>query len=412
MFRIFTFVAIFIFSTGMAQSSWPSISWNTADNLTGIMNAEGITDLSGLHWNPISQRLYCVQGDGRLRVLQLNNTTMGFTQIANKALADGPEGITQVNFSANEFYTIDENNYEIRKFTHNATFGALTETKHWDLLASPSPMEDTGNTGPEGIIFIPDASLSAIGFVSQMTGNPYTSVKGMGGLMFVAHQDEGYIWVFDVNPNVTNDFAYVGKYKTSREESTDLSFDRTTGLLYILHNIESNYLEVTNLSSAMVSGERKLVTQHEYFIANPTGANINVEGFAMMPKCPDTGAISAWLARDVESNEGDAVLQDALRWFNPFTADGTCAPLSSGHVSIENDLTIYPNPGNSQVTVSFGNDVRNGSIKVINILGQVVLQKPLGGNEFVFDVTSFQSGPYLIEIRQEQNVSVLKWIKQ
>jgi hypothetical protein len=412
MFRIFTFVAALICAGVSAQSPWPSVGWNTADNITAIMDAQGITDLSGLHWNPVTERLYCVQGDGRLRILQMNTTALGFTQTANKALADGPEGITQVNFSANEFYTIDENNYEIRKFTHNATFGALTEAKHWNLLASPSPMEDTGNTGPEGIVFIPDASLSSIGFVSQVTGNPYTSVKGMGGLMFVAHQDEGYIWVFDINPNVNNDFAYVGKYKTSREESTDLAFDRTTGLLYILHNIGSNYLEVTNLSSAIVSGERKFVTQHEYFISNPTGQNVNIEGFALMPKCPDSGAIGAWLARDVETTEGNAVMQDALRWFNPFSSDGNCAPLSAGHIPTESDLTIFPNPGSSQVTVSFGNNIAAGAVKVVNTLGQVVLQTSFNGNELVFDATSFASGSYLIEIRQAENVSVLKWIKQ
>ena len=44
----------------------------------------------------------------------------------------------------------------------------------------------------------------------------------MCGLVFIAHQNGGYLWVFDVNPNVTDDFAFVGKYKTNRNESCDL----------------------------------------------------------------------------------------------------------------------------------------------------------------------------------------------
>ncbi|MEI2422326.1 hypothetical protein V6O07_18745, partial [Arthrospira platensis SPKY2] len=98
--------------------------------------------------------------------------------------------------------------------------------------------------GPEGISFVPDNWLQTSGFVSSQTGQPYTSTKGMGGLMFIAHQDGGFVWVFDINPNQTNDFLYVGKYKTSRTESCGLSFDSSTGMLYILHNVGDNFLEV------------------------------------------------------------------------------------------------------------------------------------------------------------------------
>jgi hypothetical protein len=102
----------------------------------------------------------------------------------------------------------------------------------------------------------------------------YSSVKGLGGLFFVAHQDEGYVWVFDVNPNSNNDFAYVGKYQTNHTESCDLAFDRSTGLLYILHNIiGNNRLEVTNLSTSLNGSSRKFIPLNDYQITNPTGNN-------------------------------------------------------------------------------------------------------------------------------------------
>ena len=93
-----------------AQQAWPSQTWNAATNLTATMDADGIDQLSGLHWNSLNNRLYCVQNNGRLRVLQMNTATNTFTQIANKSLSGGPEGITQANLGANEFYVIDENN--------------------------------------------------------------------------------------------------------------------------------------------------------------------------------------------------------------------------------------------------------------------------------------------------------------
>ncbi|RZJ30793.1 MAG: T9SS type A sorting domain-containing protein [Flavobacterium sp.] len=406
--RNFTFLFLFLACISNAQSQWPSTAWTGGDNLTSVMSATGVNDLSGLHWNPLTNRLYCVQGDGRLRILQMDSSAMGFTQIANKTLSDGPEGITQVNLSANEFYTIDENTYEIRKFTHNGAFGSLAESKHWSLLVSPSPMQDTGNTGPEGIVFIPDASLSAAGFISQQTGAAYTSLKGMGGLMFIAHQDEGYIWVFDVNPNTNNDFLYVGKYKTNRLESSDLAFDQSTGLLYILHNIDANYIETTNLASVVTSGsERKFVTSHEYFLPNPADGNINIEGFALMPKCPSGGITGAWLARDVETSEDDSVLQDCLRWFSPFTADGSCA--LSVHEADENQTQVFPNPGNSQITISSPKNI--DSISIVNSLGQTVSRQNGFSQTLSLDTSALASGLYLLEIRTGQNVSFTKWLK-
>jgi hypothetical protein len=395
----------------MAQA-WPAATWSSATNLTSIFDVDGITELSGLHFNATNNRLYAVQNDGRVRVLSWNPTTNTFTSIANKAINGGPEGITQANLFANEFYTIDENTYEIKRYTHTANFSSVTEFKHWNLLNAPSPMQDTGNTGPEGIVFIPDSFLTAIGFISQQTGQLYTSVKGLGGLFFVAHQDEGYVWAFDVNPNTNNDFAYVGKYQTNHTESCDLGFDRSTGLLYILHNIVgNNRLEVTNLTTTMNGNSRKFVALKDYQVTNPTDGNENIEGFALTPKCPVSGTTGAWLCRDVSNNEDQAIQQDALRWFTSFVADGTCAPLSNASFDAESNIDLYPNPATNFVTIS-GNVLANATVKIFNNLGQLMLRKENESTTFNLDVTSFKTGIYFVEVNQNGQSRTLKFSKQ
>jgi hypothetical protein len=337
--RYFVFCISLLYSNKVtSQTAWPSQSWSSAVNLTSILNPSGITELSGLFWNDVTKRLYTISNIGQLKVLQYNSGTNNFSLIAANSVSGGPEGITQVNLNANEFYDIDENNYLIRKYTHPSDFSTLTLAKSWNILAAPSPMTNTGNTGPEGITFIPDSFLSAIGFISQSTGSLYTSVKGMGGLIFIAHQDQGYIWVFDLNPNVSNDFAYVGKYQTNKTESCDLAFDQTTGLLYILHNISGNSLEATNLTTTTVSGSiKKFVTKAEYAISNPSGTNVNIEGFAISRRCPDSTNMSAWLCRDVSGSEALSYQQDCLRWFKPFTAPGSCV----NYLSLTLNIQMY-----------------------------------------------------------------------
>lgn len=403
---------LFLSSVQLIEAqNWPSVSWSSAANLTATMDTDGVTDLSGLHFNPINNRLYAVQGDGRVRILQWNTTTNSFSQLASKSLSGGPEGITQANLNANEFYTIDENNYEIRRYTHTASFSTVTLYKHWNLLASPSPMSDTGNTGPEGIVFIPDSALASIGFISQQTGQLYTSVKGLGGLFFVAHQDEGYVWVFDVNPNANDDFAYVGKYRTSRSESCDLSFDRSTGLLYILHNITgNNKLEVTNLATVSVGGgERKFAVTAEYNLATPTDGNDNIEGFAVTSKCTTNGNLSGWLCRDVESGEGTAVRQDALRWFTPFAVDGECVPLANTEFDMQ-AITVHPNP--AQNTISISGNIDHATLQIINSLGQTVLRKENTSNGHQLDISALPNGIYLLEMQSAGKTATSKWIKQ
>jgi len=303
-------------------SDWNSRTWSSAINLTGKMSKKGVTELSGLHWNPVSNRLYAVQDNGRLRILQLNKPAGTFEQIADLSSIGCPEGIMQVDYNANEFYTIDEESYEIRKYTLSADLSSVILTNKWSVLVPPSPMVNTGNDGPEGIEFVPDKYLRSAGFISSETNEKYTSTKGMGGLIFIAHQKKGYIWVFDVNPNKNDDFIFVGKYKTNRNESCDLGFDRSTGLLYILHNTGENTLEVTDLSSELVSGKRKLLTKKEYNIPNPT-ENINVEGFAITPKFADSTNVNVWLCRDVDHKEDFSLRHDCLRWFTHFHALGT-----------------------------------------------------------------------------------------
>lgn len=415
--RLFVLLCIVLWNLPLlvAQSAWPSQAWTSAQNVTGVIDASnGVTELSGLHWNPDLKRLYAVADDGFLYVLQLNTTTNTFTKIATFSGLGGPEGVTQVDYNTNEFYTIDESSYEIRRYTHTANFSSDVLVNKWNLLVSPSPMSDTGNTGPEGVAFVPDSYLASVGFISTVTGATYTSKKGMGGLMFIAHQKKGWVWVFDINPAVSDDFAYVGKYKTNEDESCDLEFDRSTGMLYILHNTGDNYLEVTDLSTAIVSGDRKFVIKNEYLLPVPSG-NTNIEGFAITPKCDDSTHVNAFLCRDVASDESSSYLKDCLRRFSPFTADGKCVVKTALTIpTTENTVDVFPNPGVNQIKVSSG--VLSNELSIIRFYtttGQLVLsQQKQMIDPVTIDISALSKGFYFIELQQADRVFPLqKFIK-
>ncbi len=406
--RFFTLL-IFVSIKCIAQSPWPTESWSAASNLTAQLDFAGVTELSGLHWNPETNRLYVVHGDGRLHVLQYSEPAGTFTEIADKFIPGGPEGITQVNYADNQFYVIDENNYQIRKYVHNASFGNITLSRSWDLTSGDSPMENTGNIGPEGIVFVPDENLIAAGqFISSEFNVPYTSIKGMGGLMFVAHQDGGYIWVFDLNPNVDDDFVFVGKYKTSRAESCDLALDRSISNLYILHNIDENYLEVTNMSTPLVAGERKFQTIDEYIL--PTIAdNVNVEGMAIRPLCPDDDT-GLWLCRDIEMTENENLRFDALRYFDEFLPSGNCALAVDDFAA---DFTYYPNPASDFFSIEFEIMGAAVNVSILTLAGAEVFKVDYSNvGRVEVPICSFSEGIYFVRVSTSSGSKIFKLIKQ
>lgn len=397
--------------SGKAQLPWPAQTWNNGENLTSVMSTSGVVEASGLYWNKVKNRLYLVQNDGRVRILSYNPTTQVFTALANKIIEGGPEGITVVNDNENVFYTIDENTYSIHKYTHTNNFGTVTFSKEWNLLQAPSPMQDTGNQGPEGICFVPDNALSNVNFVSQATNLPYVSQKGMGGLLFIAHQDGGYIWVFDVNPNVSNDFLYVGKYKTNREESCDLAFDASTGMLYILHNIDVNYLEVTDLRTTTFSGNQKrFVLKSEYILPTPTN-NTNIEGFALTEKCPSTNVVQAWLCRDVSDSESTTVKNDVLRRFTPFESYGECEVLSVPDIQNPIGFTMYPNPVHDKIRVTLEDNVTVQKLSIVNALGQTLQVTTAIQIENELDVSNLSNGLYYLIIEKDSETISNLFIK-
>ncbi len=402
---IFLTILLLVLSQGNAQSVWPSKTWNNSVNISSTLTSDA-SELSGLYWNDLTSRLYCVGDGGSLYVLQYNKATGQYTLMGSATSIGAPEGITQVNNSANEFYTIDEGSYEIRKYIHNYNFSNITKTNTWNLLKSPSPMSDTGNDGPEGIAFVPDWYLQKIGFISTVTGQTYVSTKGMGGLLFLAHQKGGYVWVYDVNPTVNQDLVFVGNYLTNRSESCEVAFDSSTGLLYILHNIDDNYLEVTDLTTEFVGGKYKLRTLKEYLILNPA-SNANVEGFAISLKYPEEESTGVWLCRDVKK---DTETVDALRWFNPYQADGNNIRTKIFNLKTNVDLGLKFIVNNSRIYIESQESTNQFyNIKLYNLQGSI-LHNVKGVNlPATFSTENYLPGIYLLNVSDgDHNVQTFK----
>ncbi len=300
---------------------WPAEPLGDAVNLTAVEGPgsnDFHSDLSGAFWNPLTRRLWvCRNGPGgsNSKFWALAEDGAGGFVVDERDGARGEwtgfgdlEGITQADYAEDVVYVIIEGEERIKEFDVSA-YGVAVHNRTWDTRPF---LPLSGGSGAEGITFVPDGYLADAGFVDQ-DGNPYTSQHGMGGLMFVAHQNGGRIYAFDLD-RTDGSFTFVGAYRTNFGESCSLEFDRSTGLLFIFHGGGRNTIEVTDLTSVVDGGERKFVELYTYAAV----AGGNLEGIAVQETDDCVGGERGLF---LTIDDGGS---NALFWFQQFPCPAEC----------------------------------------------------------------------------------------
>ena len=82
-------------------------------------------------------------------------------------------------------------------------------------------------------------------------------------------------------------------------------------------------------------------------------------------------------------------------------------------INESNSIFVFPNPGNSQITISSTIPLKNAAFNLKNIAGQTVLtQQNINGNSFLVDISAQATGVYFIEMFFEDKYSRIKFIKE
>jgi hypothetical protein len=276
-------------TTPLYDCDWPAESCLGSTNLTSIegtvLDNDFYSNLSGAVWNPVARTLWVCRNGGPSKLWAVVEDGSGGYEIdyqgndrAEWEEFGDLEGLALADFNEpNTVYLMVEGHGDIWEYDFS-TYSAPVQLNDFDTGPYLS-----GGDGAEAITFVPDSFLSDQGFVDG-SGAPYVSTQGMGGLMFIGHQSDGRVYAFDLN-RTTGDVVFVGDYFTDRDETAGMEFDRSTGLLYILHGGSHNVVEVASMSSTLVGKDRKLDTIKVYTGPAPVPLmGDNYEGFAVVSK--------------------------------------------------------------------------------------------------------------------------------
>ena len=309
----FAFLAILLACGPAARAAdpWPAEAHTAALQLTALDSGLDTVNWSGAFWNPATRTLWLACNSGYFWALVeggpygIQVATNAAGTLAKWTSSGDFEAICQAGLGDDRVYVMDENGY-IREFDVSQ-FGVVVQSQVWDIRTQCP--EAGGASGGEGIAFVPDDFLQRQRFCDS-NGVVVVSANGMGGLMFVGYQNDGFVYAFDLDRG-NGQYTFVGRYKTGRTETADLEFDRATGQLYVWHNTGLNYLEVVELNSYVDGSDRRL-RQLAESVGPRTG---NLEGFAIVPTAP-TNASGGCILTDDDNLDGEAIM-----WYRQFRPD-------------------------------------------------------------------------------------------
>lgn len=117
------------------------------------------------------------------------------------------------------------------------------------------------------------------------------------------------------------------------------------------------------------------------------------------------------------SNAGTITAKNTgLTSFSDFAIGIATQKITLGTFNFEKEISklkLYPNPTTSSLNINLTNSIENGSLKIISLLGQTVLEKKnLTGTEFNIDVCELISGIYIVEIRDRNLKHTHKFTKK
>ena len=84
-------------------------------------------------------------------------------------------------------------------------------------------------------------------------------------------------------------------------------------------------------------------------------------------------------------------------------------PILGANDFIETTVSLYPNPSNELINISFDED-QLSKLELYDVTGKLLFKKDLNTNTYALNIANYPSGTYLVKVFNQNNVSVNKKI--
>lgn len=158
-------------------------------------------------------------------------------------------------------------------------------------------------------------------------------------------------------------------------------------------------------------------------------SDIEIDGFNNLFLATDIGVLSSnnggdtWLpfgenvpsviVTDLHYDENSGFLYAATYGRSMYKVDVSENVLSAPENSLaKTELTIYPNPAQNEVSISFNGEPVSGIVRMYNQLGQLVMQPRSVENRTPINISDLTAGMYIVQVEMDGRTLSRKLIKQ
>ena len=145
-------------------------------------------------------------------------------------------------------------------------------------------------------------------------------------------------------------------------------------------------------------------------IAQETLINESLFNFNHDIPTTETMNISALLINEVAGVA--CFVEDVLFWDttnNRWEFLNGNVPILGDNDLIASTVSLYPNPSNELINISFGKD-RLSMIELFDITGKLLFKKELNANTYALNIANYPSGTYLVKVYNQNNAFLNKKI--
>lgn len=272
--------------------------------------------------------------------------------------------------------------------------------------------------------------------VTGKNGNPNTAMRfdGSSGYIEIPASPALNLTTWSIALSLKfNDF-YAGPCQVSRLVSHGEQFGANFYALEANDNTYDNSCSIQTPSKQL-------------FCSGPAGNTNNTWTYTQYIQKDQWYCVVATYANDTLKMYLDGVLQEARYWPNQYISspatdalligralganypywfngvidyvalydgavDGTvptiCGNLDDGPTGIQaataaNNISLYPNPASHNLQLTLPASWRGATVRILNVTGQLLLQRPLGTSGDAVDISSLAQGVYQVEIRHEED---------
>lgn len=157
-------------------------------------------------------------------------------------------------------------------------------------------------------------------------------------------------------------------------------------------------------------------------VITPSGTIVNANGTSFSSPIMAGAIASLWEANPEKTNAEimQIVRQSASQFNNPDKYLGygipnfeiALASLSTEENTLQNAISVYPNPVKSTLFINFSQNNGSATIQIFSILGKKVYESTIKKISAHLNISYLSSGLYMVKIISEENSSVFKIVKQ